>query len=124
MMLCPKCGCEKTHTFDNAFNPETNESYRRRRCTECSHAFFTVEFEVEETEQFGEDWKKWRRAQEALAKEKKQRLDKKSRNKRNEPGRNRCAKCKYREHMGGPCCEGCEALAARKNTIGKLFNKE
>ena len=111
MILCPKCGGKKTHIFDNAFNPETNESYRKRRCTECSHVFFTVEFEVEATDPLKADF--WKHHRLTAVREQK-----------NKAGRNRCEGCENREHMGGPCCEGCEALSARKNTINKLSNKE
>ena len=54
-MICPKCG-EKTTVVDNSFNPGTNELSRRRRCKVCNHEFFTIEFEVECTEQFNKDW--------------------------------------------------------------------
>lgn len=123
-MRCPKCASEKTYVVDGAPNSETNEYYRRRRCAQCSHVFFTIEFDVEETEQFREDWKKSHRAWKASEKEKQKRRDKLAREKRNEPGSNRCAKCEHREDMGGLQCAGCEALTSRKNTIGKLFNKE
>lgn len=54
-MICPKCG-GKTTVEDNSFNPDTNELSRRRRCKACNHEFFTMEFEVECTEQFKKDW--------------------------------------------------------------------
>lgn len=59
-MVCPKCG-GKTTVFNNCFNPETNEEYRRRRCKTCNYTFFTMEFEVEYTRQFDKDWVKHHR---------------------------------------------------------------
>lgn len=56
-MVCPECG-GKTTVFDSSFNPETNEYSRRRRCLVCNFKFFTMEFEIEWTEQFEEDWVK------------------------------------------------------------------
>jgi transcriptional regulator NrdR family protein len=48
-MTCPECG-GKVRVLEN-FDTSDNEIYRRRRCTECSHIFYTVEYEVEHTKQ-------------------------------------------------------------------------
>ena len=45
-MLCPICGY-KTQVFDVKTNMEENEVRRRRKCVQCGHRFWTMEFEVE-----------------------------------------------------------------------------
>lgn len=52
-MICPDCG-GKIRVVDTLHSPN-NETYRRRKCTECDYAFYTIEYEVEETEMFLED---------------------------------------------------------------------
>lgn len=59
-MNCSKCN-SKTVVFDGAYVPDTNERYRKRRCTKCDHVFFTVEFEVDDTDDVKETWHKNRR---------------------------------------------------------------
>ena len=59
-MICPKCKgkvtiCDTVHVND------TNETYRKRKCLECDHRFFTVEFEVDDDEKFRELWYKHNR---------------------------------------------------------------
>ena len=54
-MKCPKCG-GKTRVTDNVNIISTNERYRQRTCKECGHKFYTVEFEVEDDEQFRKTW--------------------------------------------------------------------
>ncbi len=45
-MICPKCGASKVNVGKYAY-PTNDEVYRRRRCSECNHIFFTCEFPVE-----------------------------------------------------------------------------
>ena len=54
-MKCPKCG-GKTRVRDNVNNEKTNERYRQRKCLECGHTFYTIEFEVDDDTQFRKDW--------------------------------------------------------------------
>lgn len=58
-MVCPKCK-SKTKVIDVCLNVDENEVYRYRECIneECGHKFHSVEFLVEETEQFKKEWKK------------------------------------------------------------------
>lgn len=55
-MKCPKCG-EKTRIIDVANVPETSEKYRKRECESCNHIFYTIEFEVENNEEFRKIWR-------------------------------------------------------------------
>lgn len=57
-MICPKCG-NKTKVIDTRFNVDENETYRRRLCTnhECSHRFYTTEFDVSDNDSFKDRWK-------------------------------------------------------------------
>lgn len=55
-MICPDCGSKNVGVIDNAFNPETNEAYRLRKCKDCLYRFYTIEFEVEATVQFKNDF--------------------------------------------------------------------
>lgn len=48
-MTCPKCG-GGARVVDT-FPTENNEVYRRRRCDDCWNAFYTIEFEVEDTKE-------------------------------------------------------------------------
>ena len=48
-MVCSRCG-GKTRVIDNSNTDE--ENYRTRRCMKCKSEFFTVEFEVESTNDF------------------------------------------------------------------------
>lgn len=59
-MNCPKCN-GKTAVLDNSYNPEFNELYRKRKCTKCGHEFCTMEFEVDITDQFENNWSKHHR---------------------------------------------------------------
>lgn len=47
-MKCPNCG-GKTGVVETIYNPDANEIYRRRRCSECKQIVRTVEFEIEPT---------------------------------------------------------------------------
>jgi len=58
-MKCPKCG-SKSYVVDTAQDSAANETYRRRMCEKCKHAFFTIEFEVERDKNFRETWNKYR----------------------------------------------------------------
>lgn len=116
-MVCPKCGGNTT-VFDNSFNPEVNEYYRKRTCLTCDHKFFTIEFEVEPTEQFQKDWLKHHRFTRTNVKRKE------DRRKRKEDMRKRCEGCENYDYIGGPHCEDCEVMIDRRQTASKLFNKE
>lgn len=59
-MNCPKCNC-KTRVTDVA-HTDNNETYRRKRCSECGHVFFTIEFEADKDDAFWEDWQKFNRS--------------------------------------------------------------
>lgn len=49
-MICPKCGASKVNVGKYAY-PTNDEVYRRRRCSECNHIFFTCEFPVDTTDE-------------------------------------------------------------------------
>lgn len=53
--MCPKCG-GKSDSFAIVHNKKDNETYRKRRCSECGHVFFTVEFDVKPTKRLLRDW--------------------------------------------------------------------
>lgn len=57
-MLCPKC-LGKTRVIDTRNNIKENEIYRRRICDnkKCGYKFYTVEFTVEENDNFKENLK-------------------------------------------------------------------
>lgn len=57
-MLCPKCG-NKAVIFDVRNDTEENEVYRHHKCTntECNNIFFSIEFQVEEDENFIKKWR-------------------------------------------------------------------
>ena len=52
-MRCQKCGCE---TGVSDVVRVTDEVYRKRVCKSCGHKFFTIEFEIEQDENFYEAW--------------------------------------------------------------------
>lgn len=54
-MTCPKCNGRLLVT-DNAHNDEMNETYRRKKCTNCEHVIYTTEFEVDYDENFQKEW--------------------------------------------------------------------
>ena len=58
-MKCPKCG-GKSYVTDTAQNTETNETYRRRKCRECQHVFYTAEAEVRRDKDFIDAWIRYR----------------------------------------------------------------
>lgn len=61
-MTCPRCKSTKIGVKDSVNNPDTNETYRERKCTDCGKIFHTVEFEAEYNVQFAEDWNKYHRS--------------------------------------------------------------
>lgn len=46
-MICPKCNA-KSSIVGSILNAGDNEVYRRRKCRECGHIFYSVEFEVDD----------------------------------------------------------------------------
>lgn len=54
-MNCPKCN-GKIIVSDIVHNDDTQETYRKKKCIDCGHVFYTVEFITEETRQFRRDW--------------------------------------------------------------------
>ena len=60
-MTCPKCN-GKLIMLDNSHNDELNETYRRKKCSDCGHVIHTTEFEVDWDETFKKEWSKYYRA--------------------------------------------------------------
>lgn len=58
-MNCPKCGKE-TVVWDISKAPD--ELYRKRKCKVCGHKFCTIEYEVENDENFRKEWVKYNRS--------------------------------------------------------------
>ena len=54
-MNCPNCGGKVGVVYTANVRPN-NEIYRRRKCNECGHFFYTAEFEVEPTTDFMKVW--------------------------------------------------------------------
>ena len=54
-MKCPKC--QGAIRVTDTVSTPLCEVYRRRKCVECDHTFFTVEFEVEQNEKFMKEWR-------------------------------------------------------------------
>ena len=48
-MVCSKCN-GKVRVADT-FQTNNNETYRRKKCEDCSYNFYTIEFEVEYSEE-------------------------------------------------------------------------
>ena len=67
-MKCPKCN-GPLRVLDTVQNDRENEIYRARKCIECGHTFFTVEYEVIENQRFAEDWAEGHRARNKYYKE-------------------------------------------------------
>lgn len=59
-MTCPRCG-GRVAVCNNAHNTDTNEIYRKRKCLACGHRIATIEFEVEQDENFKREWSKYLR---------------------------------------------------------------
>jgi transcriptional regulator NrdR family protein len=53
-MNCPKCS-GAVMVRDTTYTEE-NEIYRRKKCRECGHVFYTMEFEVEDNPAFRAEW--------------------------------------------------------------------
>lgn len=56
-MTCPKCKGRPSVVC--TVNVSWNEIYRQRKCDECGHVFFTVEFEVETNKRFMREWNRY-----------------------------------------------------------------
>ena len=52
-MVCPKCS-GKVGVIDNV--NVVNDIYRKRRCVDCKHVFFTAEFVVDYEGTFKDEW--------------------------------------------------------------------
>ena len=59
-MKCPACG-GKVKILDTRQNDEDHETYRHRRCEECSYDYYTTEYEVEPTMDFMLTWQRFYR---------------------------------------------------------------
>jgi len=44
MIICPKCGGNKTEQSDTRQRPNTSYTWRRRSCKTCGHKFSTREY--------------------------------------------------------------------------------
>lgn len=62
-MNCPKCKSTRLGVMDSVHNRDANETYRKRKCTECGKIFYTVEFEAAYDELFAKDWNSNHRSQ-------------------------------------------------------------
>lgn len=60
-MKCPKCG-GKIIVIDIVQDDDDNKTYRKRKCLNCDHIFFTTEFEAERTYLFINNWQKKHRS--------------------------------------------------------------
>ena len=56
-MNCPNCKGKVT-VRDTVHVEKANEIYRKRKCTDCGHTFFTVEFEVDDDDALKGIWAK------------------------------------------------------------------
>lgn len=54
-MRCPKCNCSNVPEV-KAVDVNWNEVYRKRKCPNCGHTFFTCEFEVIPNKRFRREW--------------------------------------------------------------------
>jgi len=54
-MKCPKCGHE-AKALETVHNHKENETYRAKKCVNCGHIIYTVEYEVIQNQRFAEDW--------------------------------------------------------------------
>ena len=59
-MKCPDCGGD-LKVYDNAYNPDAQEMYRKRRCTSCKKKVCTLEYVVDEDDYFQKVWYKYNR---------------------------------------------------------------
>lgn len=58
-MRCPKCNQDAVKTVDSV-NVSWNETYRRKKCKNCNHVFYTAEFEVVANKRFKKEWELYR----------------------------------------------------------------
>lgn len=63
-MLCPKC--KGKVTIKNTVTNSSNETYRKRKCLECGNVFYTCEFEVDNNEEFLEEFRAYNRLRQKL----------------------------------------------------------
>ena len=54
MMKCPECNGNTTVVLP--LTNDENEIYRFRKCKECGHKFYTIEFEVDRDAHFKKEW--------------------------------------------------------------------
>lgn len=54
-MICPKCE-GKVRVIDSVHTND-NEEYRKRRCLNCGHTFYTAEYMVFANEEYMEEWR-------------------------------------------------------------------
>ena len=59
-MRCPDCGGD-LKVYDNAYNPDAQEMYRKRRCARCGKKICTLEYVVDKDEYFTKVWLKYNR---------------------------------------------------------------
>lgn len=55
-LRCPECKTIKTVSVEEVRTSE-NEVYRRNRCIECGHVFYSLETEVEADKTLRDIWK-------------------------------------------------------------------
>ena len=60
-MYCPKCK-GKIGVLDSVYNNDENEILRKRKCKECGHIFYTIEFEVEQDDRLKQEWSSFYRS--------------------------------------------------------------
>lgn len=53
-MVCPLCG-EKMLS-ERTIHIAHNELFRKRKCKNCGHTFYTVEFQAQLSESFKKEW--------------------------------------------------------------------
>lgn len=68
-MTCSECG-GKLKAIDSVHTPEY-EMYRLRRCDGCGRIIYTVEYEIEDTEDVRKTWSKYHRANSSNRKDRK-----------------------------------------------------
>lgn len=59
-MICPKCFDDAT-VIDTVKNVDNNEVYRKLKCKSCGHKFYTLEYEVEYSNNFKKLWNEYHR---------------------------------------------------------------
>lgn len=58
-MKCPNCN-GKTTVTDTVHRDDTNETYRKKKCLNCGHTFYTVEFDIDDPAAVQDIWQKYR----------------------------------------------------------------